>query len=77
MTRVEEASLACVVAVVQWPSAATWIARCESCGWRSQPSRYRSEAEGDAYEHEHPRHGLPLELLAPAYEVEQRNRGVR
>ena len=64
----------CVVVITRGlPSANFWIARCKTCGWSSQPSRYVSEVRADAYEHEHPEHRLPIDLLATAYEVEQRN----
>ena len=68
-----EATSTCKVVLERHPSADLWIARCKSCGWSSHPSRYQSEVKADAYGHEHPAHHLPLDLLATAFDVEQRN----
>ena len=54
MGREVEPKPSCVVVITRGlPSASFWIARCKTCGWRSQPSQEVSELRPDAYEHEH------------------------
>ena len=69
--RVAEPAAGDVILVLD--SYALWTAHCMACGWTSEPSLYLCEAKADAYDHRHPAHRLPIELLATAYDVEQRN----